>query len=63
MITWELSSHSLKIPYDAYIDSQPNSDRLFITQSRVRYADWSIVDYDEKATLLVNKPYSLLPLL
>ena len=50
----------LKIPNDAYIDSQLNSDWLLMIRSRVLYADWSIVDYDEKATLLINKPYSLL---
>ena len=44
----------LKIPNDAYIDSQPNSDWLFNTQSKVLYGDWFIVDCNERAALLIS---------
>ena len=44
----------LKIPNDAYIDSQPNSDWLLMIRSRVLYADRLIVGYNERATLLIN---------
>ena len=34
-----------------------NSDWLSNTQSRVRQADWLMLEYNEKATLNINMPY------
>ena len=49
MLTLELFSYLSKIHYDAYA-TQSNSDRLFITQSRVLRVDWLILDDNEQAT-------------
>ena len=39
-------------------NTQPKSDWLLNTQSRVLQADWLMLENNEKATLNINMPYS-----
>ena len=57
MLPLKLSSIVLEIPIDAYT-TWSKSDWLFVTQSRVLQADWSILGNYENATLNINMPYS-----
>ena len=56
-LTLELSSYLLEIPDHGYIQHSVNFDWLFKTRSRVLQAYRFVMDINEEATLVTNRPY------